>query len=48
MKSIQPTHTYFIKKGHNEFKAPLSLLILVATLIVSLIQAVVTIHLMIA
>ena len=47
MKSTQPTHTYFIKKGRNEFKAPLSLFLLVATLIVSLIQAVITIHLMI-
>ena len=40
-------HTYFIKKGRNEFKAPLSLFLLVATLIVPLIQAVVTIHLMV-
>lgn len=40
-------HTYFIKKGRNEFKAPLSLFLLVATLIVSLIQAVVTIYLMV-
>ena len=40
-------HTYFIKKGRNEFKVPLSLFLLVATLIVSLIQAVVTIHLMV-
>ena len=40
-------HTYFIKKGRNEFKAPLSLFLLVATLIVSLIQAALTIHLMV-
>ena len=46
MQSIQPTHTYLSKKGNNEFKAHLSLFLLVATLIVSLIQAVVTIHLM--
>jgi hypothetical protein len=47
MKSTPPTHTYFFKKGRNELKAPLSLFILVATLIVSLIQAVITIHIMI-
>jgi len=36
-------HTYFIRKGHKEFNVPVSLFILVATLIVSLIQAGVTI-----
>ena len=39
-------HTYFIKQGRNEFTKPLSRLILLATLIVSIIQLVVTIYLM--
>lgn len=40
-------HMYFIRKGRDEFKMPISLFILVSTLIVSLIQAVLTIYLMI-
>lgn len=40
-------HTYFIRKGRHEFNEPISLLILVATLVVSLVQAVVTIALLI-
>lgn len=39
-------HTYFIKKGRTEFKTPVSLFILWATLIVSLIQGGITIYLM--
>ena len=39
-------HMYFIRKGRNEFKVPMSLFILVATLIISLVQAVLTIDLM--
>jgi hypothetical protein len=39
-------HMFFIKKGRSEFKVPISIFILVATLIVSLIQAVFTIWLM--
>ena len=36
-------HTYFIRKGREEFKTPVSQIILVATLIVSLVQGAVTI-----
>ena len=39
-------HMYFIRKGRDEFKIPISLFILVATLIVSLIQAGITIYIM--
>ncbi|WP_394698058.1 DUF6713 family protein [uncultured Methanolobus sp.] len=39
-------HMYFIKKGKDEFTIPISLFILSATLIVSLIQLVLTINLM--
>lgn len=39
-------HMFFIKKGRNEFKAPISLFILIATLIVSIAQAIATLCLM--
>ena len=39
-------HTYFIKRGRNEFNKPLSRFILLATLVVSIAQLVVTIYLM--
>jgi hypothetical protein len=39
-------HTYFIRRGRNEFKTPISLWILMATLIVSLAQAAITIYLL--
>ena len=39
-------HIFFIKKGRNEFNTPISLFILTATLIVSIIQAVTTIYLL--
>ena len=39
-------HMYFIKKGRKEFKKTISLSILAATLIVSLIQFGVTVYLM--
>lgn len=39
-------HTYFIKKGRPEFRTPVSQFILMATLIVSLVQAVITVYLM--
>ena len=39
-------HTYFIKRGRHEFKTPISLFILIATLIVSLAQAAITIYLL--
>jgi len=39
-------HMFFIKKGRSEFKVPISIFILVATLIVSIFQAVFTIWLM--
>ncbi len=39
-------HTYFFKKGRNEFDKPISKLILLAVLIVSIIQLIVTIYLM--
>ena len=40
-------HTYFIRKGRQEFKLPISLLILIATLIVSLAQGAITLYLLI-
>ena len=39
-------HTYFLKKGRNEFDKPISKLILLAILIVSIAQLAVTIYLM--
>lgn len=39
-------HMLFIRKGRNEFKVPISLFILIATLFVSIIQAVITIYLL--
>ena len=41
-------HTYFIRRGRKEFKGPMSQFILAATLIVSLIQAVLTVYLLLA
>jgi hypothetical protein len=38
-------HTYFIRRGRDEFNTPMSLFILRATLVVSLIQAVLSIML---
>jgi hypothetical protein len=38
---------FFIKKGREEFKIPISIFILVGTLIVSIAQAVITILLLI-
>jgi len=35
-------HMFFIRKGRTEFKAPVSLFILVATLLVSIVQVVLT------
>ena len=35
-------HTYFLKKGREEFNSPISIIILIATLVVSLIQLVLT------
>lgn len=40
-------HMFFIKKGREEFRIPISLFILVGTLIVSIVQAVITILLLI-
>jgi hypothetical protein len=39
-------HTYFLKKGRNEFDKPISKFILAAILIVSIIQLTVTLYLM--
>ena len=39
-------HTYFLKKGRDEFRLPISLFLLAATLIVSTIQAVITLYLL--
>ena len=39
-------HTYFLKKGRNEFNKPMSKFILLATLTVSIVQLAVTIYLM--
>jgi len=38
-------HTYFLRKGRDEFKSPMSQFILVATLVASLLQATVTVYL---
>lgn len=40
-------HLFFIKKGRNEFRVPMSLFILTAILIVSIIQAIISIYLLI-
>ena len=40
-------HMFFIRKGSNEFKVPLSLFILAATLVISLAQAAITVYLII-
>lgn len=39
-------HTFFIRTGRNEFKTPISLFILAATLIVSLIQVGVSVYIL--
>jgi len=36
-------HMFFMSKGRSEFRSPMSLFILIATLVVSVIQAIVTI-----
>ncbi|MBN1574262.1 MAG: hypothetical protein JW984_13775 [Deltaproteobacteria bacterium] len=38
-------HTYFMAKGRDEFKTPISLFILVSTLVISLFQLGITIYL---
>jgi hypothetical protein len=38
-------HTYFLKNGRKEFDMPISKLILAATLIVSIVQLIVTVYL---
>jgi hypothetical protein len=40
-------HTYFVKRGRNEFTTQISQLILIATLILSLIQLAMTLYLLI-
>lgn len=40
-------HTYFIKKGRDEFKTPISLFILISTLVISIFQLGITIYLMV-
>lgn len=40
-------HTYFLRRGRSEFKTPISQLLLVATLLVSAVQVVVTLVLLI-
>ena len=39
-------HLVFIKKGRSEFRTPISLSILVATLVTSLVQVVITLYLL--
>ncbi|UCE65094.1 MAG: hypothetical protein JSU85_09445 [Candidatus Zixiibacteriota bacterium] len=39
-------HTYFLKKGREEFNKPISKMILISTLLVSVAQLIVTIFLM--
>ncbi|MFB0564311.1 MAG: DUF6713 family protein [Candidatus Aminicenantaceae bacterium] len=41
-------HTYFLRKGQKEFNKPISKLILVLTLIVSIVQLIVTLFLIVA
>ncbi|MFC1871757.1 DUF6713 family protein [Chloroflexota bacterium] len=41
-------HTIYIKKGRNEFKVPVSVFLLISILIVSLIQASITVYLLLA
>jgi hypothetical protein len=41
-------HTYFIKKGRNEFNAPISVFILAAMLIISAVQAAITIYVLLS
>lgn len=40
-------HTYFIKKGRDEFKSTISLFILTSLLVVSIIQLILTIYLLV-
>jgi len=40
-------HTYFMRKGRHEFAIPISQFILVATLVVSLAQAAVSVYLLV-
>lgn len=39
-------HTFFIKKGREEFKTPMSIFILISTLAISIVQGLVTLYLM--
>ena len=39
-------HTFFIRRGRDEFKLPISRFILAATMVVSLVQAAITLYLM--
>ncbi len=39
-------HFYFMRKGHSEFSIPISRIILIATLMVSLAQMAVTVYIM--
>lgn len=41
-------HSYFIKKGNEEFKLPISKFILISTLIVSIIQLILTFYLILS
>ena len=41
-------HTYFIKKGHDEFRKPISIFILVSMGIVSIAQLILSIYLLLA
>jgi hypothetical protein len=40
-------HTYFLAKGRKEFKTPLSIFILVSTLIISIVQGILTLRILI-
>jgi len=39
-------HTYFLKKGRDEFNIPISKLILLSTLTISLVQLIVTLYIL--
>ena len=41
-----PAHMFFLKKGHQEFKLPLSYVIQIGSFIISLIQFIITIKLL--
>lgn len=39
-------HGYFLKKGHEEFKTPISLFILISAFVLSLVQLIISVNLL--